>query len=200
MIKKTLYFGSPAYLSCKDSQLIIEFREEQQEINFYTEESEDKKYKARYESRLKADYLKNIPIEDIGIVILDHYGVSVSQFLLSSLVESNVAVLTCNSQLIPSGLLLNLDGNSVQSEKFQAQIKASQPLCKQLWAQTISAKILNQAELLKCKGIPFSNMLKWANSVKSGDPDNLEARAAAYYWKVLFNPTDSRDLMIDFYR
>jgi CRISPR-associated protein Cas1 len=29
-------------------------------------------------------------------------------------------------------------------------------------------------------------MLAWANDVRSGDPDNLEARAAVYYWKSLF--------------
>lgn len=82
--------------------------------------------------------------------------------------------------------MLNLDGNSVQSEKFRSQIGATQPLRKQLWQQTVTAKIRNQAALLKERGVERGNMLKWAKSVKSGDSSNLEARASAYYWKKLF--------------
>ena len=29
-------------------------------------------------------------------------------------------------------------------------------------------------------------MMKWSECVKSGDTDNMEARAAAYYWKTIF--------------
>jgi CRISPR-associated protein Cas1 len=36
-------------------------------------------------------------------------------------------------------------------------------------------------------GKEFENMLYWQDSVKSGDPDNYEARAAAYYWKNIFS-------------
>jgi CRISP-associated protein Cas1 len=124
---------------------------------------------------------KSIAIEDIGIVIIDHYGVVVSQYLLSALLENNVAVIICNQSHLPNGLFLNLDGNQVQSEMFKHQINATIPLKKQLWQQTIFAKISNQTELLRRKGIPAENMLKWAKNVKSGDPDNLEARAANYY-------------------
>lgn len=33
-------------------------------------------------------------------------------------------------------------------------------------------------------------MLRWAGDVKSGDPDNIEGRAAAHYWKSLFKTVD----------
>jgi CRISPR-associated protein Cas1 len=97
---------------------------------------------------------------------------------------------------MPVGLQLPLDGNTVQSERFQAQIDVSLPLKKQLWQQTIQAKITNQAYVLdkcrnggikKCRNVPVGNMLAWVGQVKSGDSDNLEGRAAAYYWKNLFS-------------
>jgi CRISPR-associated protein Cas1 len=88
---------------------------------------------------------------------------------------------------MPAGLLLPLEANTLQQERFQAQIEASIPLKKQLWQQTIHAKILNQAHLLQaCRQPGVKNMLAWAENVKSGDSENLEARAAAYYWDNLF--------------
>ena len=83
--------------------------------------------------------------------------------------------------------MLPLSGNTTQSERFRNQIDASLPLKKQLWQQTIRQKILNQATVLnKNTGAIVKNMQVWANEVKSGDPDNLEARAATYYWRYLF--------------
>jgi CRISPR-associated protein Cas1 len=176
MIKKTLVFSNPAYLSYKDKQLIIDIRK----FSSQDEENSDELNVDRYKLN------KSIAIEDVEIVIIDHYGVVISQFLLSSLLENNVAVIICNQSHLPNGLFLNLDGNQVQSENFKNQINSSIPLKKQLWQQTIFAKISNQTELLRKKGIPAENMIKWAKNVKSGDPDNLEARAANYYWKKLF--------------
>jgi CRISPR-associated protein Cas1 len=106
---------------------------------------------------------------------------------MEALLENNTAVITCDSRSMPQGLLLPLERNTTQSERFTAQIEASVPLKKQLWQQTIQAKIENQAYVLKtCRNEEVRNMLKWANDVKSGDSDNLEGRAAAYYWKTLF--------------
>jgi len=85
-------------------------------------------------------------------------------------------------------LMLPLSGNTLQSERFKHQIEASVPLKKQLWQQTISAKILNQAKLLKIRGIEIDNMLYWAANVKSGDSENCESRAAVYFWKCIFPP------------
>lgn len=180
MIKRTLYFGNPAYLNCKSEQLIINIKNDQAEIPFVElPETEE-----RYESR--KDLSRTIPIEDIGIVIIDHYGIVISHYLLHTLLENNCAVVFCNMQHLPSGLLLNLDSNSLQSEKFRNQINASVPLKKQLWQQTVQAKVRNQAEFLKQKGKNVNVMLRWAKQVKSGDTDNIEAIAAQHYWKNIF--------------
>lgn len=160
MIKRTLYFGNPAYLSKKDNQLKVKKPDEEDE--------------------------SSIPIEDIGIVIIDNPQVTLTHGVLTSLLENNSALITCDKRHMPQGMLLNLDSGHVQSEMYAEQINASEPLKKQLWQQTMKSKILNQAALLKRKKIPITNMIHWAKKVRSGDPDNYEGRAAAYYWGNLF--------------
>ena len=174
MIKRTLYFCNPAYLSTRLDQLLVRLP--------VIEKNPD------LPESFKKEAEATISIEDIGIVILDHQQVIISQALLAKLLDNNVAVITCDHTHHPTGLLLNLDGNSLQSQRFQAQVEASEPLKKQLWQQTIKAKIRNQAAVLKQQGYEIENMLRWADSVKSGDPDNLEGRSSAWYWAHLFKP------------
>lgn len=162
MIKRTIYFSKPVYLSKKDNQIVADFPS--------AEEKET----------------KTIPIEDTGIIVLDHKQITITHGLLSALIENNTAVITCTDNHMPNGMFLSLDSNTIQSEKFKDQISASEPLKKQLWQQTISAKILNQAKVLAKRKKPSDNMKRWVKKVRSGDPDNLEGRAAAYYWKNLF--------------
>ena len=128
----------------------------------------------------------SIPIEDIGVLVLDNPQITITHSLLNYLLNNNVSVVTCNNSHMPEGLFLPLESNLVQSERFRDQINASEPLKKQLWRQTVSAKIYNQALLLKKHNKQYRNMMQWSMKVNSGDTGNLEARAAAYYWKVLF--------------
>lgn len=170
MIKKTLYFGNPAYLSLRLGQLVI--RRPETDGN-----------------GPPADVTQ--PIEDIGVVILDHPQISITSGALEALLEYNCAVITCDKKRMPVGLLLPLYGNTTQNERFRRQIEASLPLRKQLWQQTIQAKIGNQANILAlCTQAEAQCMRAWVKEVRSGDPDNLEARAAAYYWKNFFAEID----------
>lgn len=173
MIKKTLYFGNPAYLSLRNDQLVIKLPEVEKSTSLpdtFKEQSEITK-----------------PIEDLGIVVLDHKQITITSGLLESLLENNCAVITCDSKSMPVGLMLPLYGNTTQNERFRQQLDASLPLKKQLWQQTIKMKIDNQASVLKnCLGEEMKCMRIWADEVRSGDSDNLEARAAAFYWKNLF--------------
>lgn len=173
MIKRTLYFGNPAYISVRLEQL--EIRLPEVEKNNTLPES------------FKASAIKQVPMEDIGVVVLDNKQVTITQGALSALLNNNVAVISCNEYRMPSGLMLPLAGNTTQSERFRHQIDASLPLKKQLWQQTIQAKILNQrAVLLEKRNVECGNMEAWSKQVKSGDSDNLEGRAAAFYWQNLF--------------
>ena len=174
MIKKTLYFGNPAYLSLRMGQMVIKLPEV--ESNELLPEIMKK----------QAEITK--PIEDIGVVVLDNRRITITQGLLEALLENNCAVITCDNHSLPVGLMLPLYGNSTQNERFRYQLDASQPLRKQLWQQTIKAKIENQVAVLSaCSGIPIKNMKRWADDVRSGDPDNVEGHAAAYYWRYFFN-------------
>ncbi len=177
MIKKTLYFGNPAYLSLRQGQMVIRLPD--------IVRNETLPERMRQQGEITK------PIEDIGIVVLDCKQITTTQGLLEALLENNSAVITCDNRSMPVGLMLPLCGNSVQSERFRDQIDASLPLKKQLWQQTIKAKIRNQAAILThWTSKETGCMRRWENDVKSGDPDNLEGRAAAYYWKTLFSDFD----------
>lgn len=173
MIKRTLYFGNPAYLSVRLSQLEIRLPEVEKNTTLST--------------NFKESSVKRIPIEDIGVVVLDNKQITITQGALGALLDNNVAIISCDEQRMPSGLMLPLAGNTTQSERFRHQIEASLPLKKQLWQQTIQAKIINQSAVLYSqRGMECGNMETWAKQVKSGDTDNLEGRAAAFYWQNLF--------------
>ena len=169
MIKKTLYFGNPVYLSIRDCQLVIKLPEVESNPGL--------------PEGLKRQSVVTRPIEDIGVVVLDHQRITLTSGALEALLANNCAVITCDSKRMPMGLMLPLYGNTTQNERFRKQLEASLPLRKQLWQQTIQAKIGNQAAVLaECQGVEIGCLRVWANDVRSGDPDNLEARAAAYYW------------------
>lgn len=173
MIKKTLYFGNPAYLSLKNSQMVIKLPEVERNETL--------------PDNFKKESVKTLPIEDVGVVILDHQQITFTHGLMEKLLENNCALITCNSKRMPFGMMLPLDVNTTQTERFRHQIEASLPLKKQLWQQTVEAKINNQAHVLSTTtGTVVKNMHKWGLNVKSGDPDNYEARAAVYYWANLF--------------
>lgn len=173
MIKKTLYFGNPAYLSLRNRQLVIKIPAVEKSANVA--------------EIIKAESVITRPIEDLGVVVLDHRQITLTQGVLEALLENNTAVITCDSRSLPVGLLLPLYGNTTQNERFRVQLDASKPLQKQLWQQTIRSKIENQSAVLKAyTSAETGCMDRWAADVRSGDPDNLEARAAAYYWKNVF--------------
>jgi CRISPR-associated protein Cas1 len=167
MIKRTLYFGNPAKLSTQQKQLVIQLTP--------TKENEGEMI------------MKQVPIEDIGILILDHPQLTITNPVLNALLDNNVAIIACNEKHMPNGLFLPLEVHHTQQERFEAQVNASQPLKKQLWQQTVIAKIKNQAAVLRVAGKKANYLDQLVLSVKSGDSDNCEATAAAYYWKNLFD-------------
>jgi len=159
MIKRTLFFENKAALTTQNEQLIIK-----------TETKE-----------------ATVPIEDIGYVVIEHQEIYVSLPLLNKLIANNVAVIFCDGKHMPSSMLFNLNGHYIQQELFSNQLNASEPLKKQLWQQTIKAKITNQASLLELCGKNHHPLHHYASKVLSGDSDNREGAAAAYYWKHLFD-------------
>ncbi|MCF0197417.1 MAG: type II CRISPR-associated endonuclease Cas1 [Bacteroidaceae bacterium] len=176
MIKRTLCFTNPAYLSVRNKQLVIKLPPVE---------------KSDLPDNVKQECVTTRPIEDIGVLIIDNQQITLTSKLIEELLANNCALITCDAKSMPVGLMLPLSGNTIQSERFQQQIEASLPLKKQLWQQTIQAKIANQHQVLEmCSKEKHPCMKVWAGEVRSGDSENMEARAAAYYWKNLFKRID----------
>jgi CRISPR-associated protein Cas1 len=161
MVKRTLHFSNPAHLSFQNAQLLIELKDEQRTS-------------------------RTIPIEDIGVVILEHPQITLSMKVLDALIKANVAIVSCDDHYMPSGMFLPLEGHHTQTERIRNQLNASEPLKKQLWQQTIRIKISNQAAVLDKIGLNGARLLDLSQKVKSGDTSNLEAQAASYYWIQLY--------------
>ena len=162
MIKRSLYFGNPCILRKKDMQIIVEFLEKE------------------------AILPSTVPIEDTGLIVLDNPQITITNALLMALNENNTAIINCDSSHMPYGLMLPMFSHHAFTEKLGDQVEASVPLKKNLWQQTVIAKISNQSSHLKSRDIKTDKMEFYLKQVKSGDTTNVEARAAAYYWDNIF--------------
>jgi CRISPR-associated protein Cas1 len=161
MLKRTLYIGNPAYLKLKDNQLQVT-------------DPETKEVKG------------SAPVEDMAFLVLDHYQITLSHQLIIALQGKNVAIVSCDEHHLPHGLMLPMSGHVEHSERLKHQLNVSEPLRKQLWKQTVEAKISQQMLLLKKLKKDFEPMTNYLNNVKSGDSTNMEGIAAQFYWKQLF--------------
>jgi len=162
MIKRTIAITTPCHLSLKLGQMLVRSK------------------------LIEGDAGKTVPIEDMGLLLMEHEQVTVTQGLLAKLLEHNVAVVNCDEKHHPAGMLLNFHGHSTQTETFIAQAEAPKPLKKQLWQQVVKAKISNQAAVLEAMGQDGGRLHKLAQEVRSGDTDNREGAAAVYYWPRVF--------------
>lgn len=162
MVKRTLFFGNPAYLSTKNEQLVVSFPEEDKQS-------------------------VTIPIEDLGYLVLEHPQITLTTGVICKLIDNKTAIITCDRQHLPNAFLQPLTGHSEQTERYRHQLNASVPLKKNLWQQTVSAKITNQAFHLSARNKDARKIRRWADEVKSGDAENHEAIAAAFYFQNLFD-------------
>lgn len=161
MLKRALFFSTPFCLSLRDGQMIVCAKE-------------------------APDMRRSVPVEDIGVVVLEHPQTTVTLPLLNALSDNNAAVVLCGGDRMPNAMLLNLDSNRTQGESYRAQIEASEPLRKGLWKQIVEAKIRNQAALLDKLGRDGGLLKPYWSNVRSGDADNREGAAARVYWSELF--------------
>lgn len=169
MLKRTIYIGSPSYLKLAHRQLKID-------------------------DALSGETKGTVPIEDLGFLVLDHPQITISHPVIQFLQQHNVAIISCDESHLPVGLMLPISGHIEHSERLKQQINISEPLRKQLWKQTVEAKIYQQKEVLRKQGLVEEPMTKYLNAVKSGDSTNMEGIAAQYYWGQLFDDfTRSRE-------
>lgn len=162
MLRRTIYIGNPAYLRFEKKQLKIV-------------------------DPADGEVIASIPIEDIGFLVLDHFQITISHALLIALQQNNVAIICCDEKHMPLGLMLPISGHVEHSDRLKHQLNCSEPLRKQLWKQTVQAKIFQQKEVLRKNGLNHEPMAEYIHAVKSGDSTNMEGVAAQHYWRCLFN-------------
>jgi CRISPR-associated protein Cas1 len=159
MITKTIYIGNSCYLSKTNNQMVLDFKE---------------KEKAQ------------LPIEDIGCLILDHPQLTISSQLQLALLENKAIIITCDQNHLPKGLSLPIYAHTTHTETLISQLEAGIPLRKNIWASLIKQKITNQGLVLEYIHDKKNLLERYAKEVKSGDSGNVEAKAAAYYWTRIF--------------
>lgn len=160
MLKKTIYLSRACSVSLKNCQMEIVDKDTGEE--------------------------KIVPIEDIGIVIVENQRTTLTIPVLNALSDNNSTVIMCDRAMRPNSILLPLEGNNVQAEVLKLQIAATEPLKKQLWKQIITAKIKNQSAALMLFGKDGNVLKPYYCNVKSGDSDNREGIAARLYWTYAF--------------
>jgi len=168
MLKRTLVFSNPISLSLKNQQIVIAYKD-------------------------TPDEKVTVPIEDVGVVVLEHQQINVTLPLLNALTDSNVQLVVCNDKGMPNSMLLNLDTNVTQGKTLRNQINAGEVLKKQLWKQIVEGKIHNQANLLDKMGCDGNILRPYYSNVKSGDSDNREGIAARIYFQELYGKEFVRD-------
>ena len=161
MLKRTLVFSSPMILSLKNQQMVIAYKDSPEEK-------------------------RTVPIEDIGVVLLENQESNITLPLLNALVEGEVQVVICNGKGMPSAMIQGMNNNNLQGETLRNQIACGEALKKQLWRQVVEAKIKNQASLLNSIGEEGNVLKPFYMNVRSGDADNREGIAARIYFQHLF--------------
>ncbi|MDP1550250.1 MAG: type II CRISPR-associated endonuclease Cas1 [Nitrosomonas sp.] len=141
--------------------------------------------------------LGQIPLDDIAAVIANAHGLSYTNNLLVALAERCAPFVLCAANHNAVGMVLTIDGNYQQAKRFDAQLAASQPLKKRLWAEVVKSKLQQQADALEAAGAPFIPLSALVRKVRSGDPDNFEAQGARRYWGLLFGDDFRRDQQSD---
>lgn len=160
MAWKGVHLSRPARLTHKDRQLVI----------------------AQDDGEVRA------PLEDVAFLILDTPQATLTSALLAACMEAGIAIVSTDARHHPNGLALPFHRHHRQAGIAEMQIAAAAPLKKRLWQRIVQAKIENQAAVLAACGRPGGGALRaMTGLVGSGDPDNVEARAAREYWGRLFD-------------
>lgn len=134
-----------------------------------------------------------VPSEDIGVLVLDNPGITLTTAVINNITGSGGCIVVCNPSHLPQGLVLPLEGNTLQSERFQKQTTMPEPLRKQIWKRLVQSKLQLQAMLLENLEKSHEGVASLSKQVKSGDKDNLEAQGARIYWNELFGKGFNRD-------
>lgn len=168
MIKRIIDISEPAYLHLKSRQLLIDKKEET---------------------------VGCIPIEDLGVVVLEHHQIVITQSVIIACQKNNVAIVFCDEKHLPYSLILPVsDANTLHNKILRQQVELTKPTKKRLWQQVVIQKIKQQSVTLRKAGKNTTQLERLSQRVKSGDPENIEAQAAKKYWNLLFGESFRRNI------
>jgi CRISPR-associated protein Cas1 len=136
--------------------------------------------------------ISSIPCEDVGVLLVDHNGVTYTHSVFTELLRCGAAIVLCGGNHQPTGSLLPLESNTLQAERFAQQINAKEPVKKKLWQQVVRAKIRHQAKIVGRDSDVYKSLMVLREQVRSGDPDNIEAQASRKFWPVFISTIDFR--------
>ena len=168
MLKRTLFFESPGYVNLSDKQLCFSPRLPRGDQS-----------------------TKRVPIEDIGLIVVENSQIIFTSAVMQALAANNAIVVFCDEKHLPASTFSAMNAHSTMQRTVQAQLKSTEALRGRLWKQTVSAKIINQSQVLSRNKRPNSGvLLRLAAQVKNGDPENIEATAARYYFSSISKDSD----------
>ena len=163
MAWRGVHICNPAGLSLRQSQLVVS--QDGEEITF--------------------------PFEDIAYVILDTRQTTITGSAFAAILNAGIVILQSDEKHIPCGIAFPFQAHWKQGETAHLQTSLTQPFKKRAWQAIVRQKIHNQSAVLSIlkteKAETEAAALKaMVAQVKSGDPSNVEARAARAYWGALF--------------
>ncbi|MGB8366218.1 MAG: type II CRISPR-associated endonuclease Cas1 [Rhizomicrobium sp.] len=134
-----------------------------------------------------------LALEDVAWIVLDAPQSTITSTILSACMTAGIAIIATDATHTPCGVVLPFHQHFRQGEIAHRQAAMTGPLKKRLWQKIVRAKIDNQAQALATVGRGGATSLReMTKLVGSGDPGNVEARAARYYWTQLW-PEFRRD-------
>ena len=136
-----------------------------------------------------------IPLEDLNSVCIESLRTVISTYTLKKFIEHDIIVYICDEKHLPTGVLIGTNNYSRQLKNIKMQIEMSKPLMKRIWQDIIKIKVLNQARCLKELNIKeYQKLEDMVIGITSGDKNNVEAKAASLYFKLIFGNEFNRDL------
>lgn len=126
--------------------------------------------------------VSSIPCEDLGVLLVDHQATTYTHCVFTELLDKGAAIVLCAGNHHPAGMLLPIESNSLQTERFRQQIEAKEPVKKRLWKQIVRAKIKHQAKLVGKDSQVYKSLMALRERVRSGDPENMESQASRKFW------------------
>ena len=167
MAFRNVYLQNDVYLKIKDEQLVVK----------------------------KTNEETTIPLEDLNSVFIESLQTVITTYTLQKFIEHDIIVYVCDEKHLPTGIIIGTNNYSRQLKNIKQQIEMSKPLMKRIWQDIVKVKILNQAKCLQELNIKqYTKLEEMLIGITSGDKNNVEAKAASLYFKLLFGSKFNRSL------